>query len=58
MIGDGLEKTTHMVDFLVVDKPSAYNIILGRPTLNAVKAMVSTYHLAMKFPTPFGEGIL
>ena len=31
--------------------------ILGRPTLNALKAMVFAYHLAMKFPTPSGIGV-
>ena len=29
-------KVTRMVDFLLVDQPSAYNAILGRPTLNAL----------------------
>ncbi|GMN57046.1 hypothetical protein TIFTF001_026149 [Ficus carica] len=49
-IGDGPEKATRIVEFLVIDKPSVYNAILGRPTLNALKAVVSTYHLALKFP--------
>ena len=39
-----------MVDFLLVDQPSTYNAIISRPTLNALRAVVSTYHLAMKFP--------
>ena len=39
-----------MVDFLLVDQPSAYNAIIGWLTLNALRAVVSTYHLAMKFP--------
>ncbi|GMN45070.1 hypothetical protein TIFTF001_014262 [Ficus carica] len=56
-IGDGPERVTRMVEFIVVDRPSAYNVILGRPTLNAIKAVVSTYHLAMKFPTKGGIGI-
>ena len=43
-------KVTQMVDFLLVDQPSTYNAIIGRPTLNALRAVVSTYHLAMKFP--------
>ena len=56
-IGDGLERVTRMVEFIVVDRPSVYNVILGRPTLNAIKAVVSTYHLAMKFPTSGGVGV-
>ena len=39
-----------MVDSLLVDQPSAYNAIISQPTLNALCAVVSTYHLAMKFP--------
>ena len=46
-----------MVEFIVVDRPSVYNVIMGRPTLNALKAVVSTYHLAMKFPTESGVGV-
>ncbi|GMN47900.1 hypothetical protein TIFTF001_017086 [Ficus carica] len=56
-IGDGPERVTQMVEFIVVDRPSVYNVILGRPTLNALKAVVSTYHLAMKFPTGSGVGV-
>ena len=37
--------------FLVVHAPSAYNVILGRPRLNALRAVVSTYHLLLKFST-------
>ncbi|GMN66037.1 hypothetical protein TIFTF001_035104 [Ficus carica] len=37
-IGDGTERVTRMVEFIVVDQPSIYNVILGRPTLNALKA--------------------
>ena len=43
-------QVTQMVDFLLVNQPSTYNAIIGRPTLNALRAVVSTYHLAMKFP--------
>ena len=44
--------------FLVVDYSSAYNAILGRPTLNSWKAVTSTYHLMIKFPTDYGLGEL
>jgi hypothetical protein len=47
-----------IVDFLVVDRPSAYNIIIGRSTLNKLRAITSTYHLMMKFPTKEGIGEL
>ena len=42
----------------MVEAPSAYNVILGRPTLNQAKAVVSTYSLFVKFPTPQGTEIL
>ncbi|KAL0298788.1 UNVERIFIED_CONTAM: hypothetical protein Sradi_6538600 [Sesamum radiatum] len=35
---------------------SAYNVILGRPSLNSFQAIESTYHLKLKFPTPAGIG--
>ncbi|KAL0430666.1 UNVERIFIED_CONTAM: hypothetical protein Sradi_0692600 [Sesamum radiatum] len=47
---------TKMVKFLVVDTPSAYNVILGRPSLNAFQAIASTYHLKLKFLTLNGIG--
>ncbi|XP_073129365.1 uncharacterized protein [Henckelia pumila] len=45
-----------MVKFLVVKSSSAYNVILGRPSLNIFKAIGSTYHMKLKFPTPGGVG--
>ena len=45
---------TTTVKFLVVDAPSAYNILLGRPSLNAIKAIPSAYHMIIKFPTTSG----
>ena len=35
-----------------------YNAILGRPTLNSWKAVTSTYHLMIKFPTEYRGGEL
>ena len=35
----------------MVDCPSSYNVIIGRPTLNRWKAATSTYYLKVKFPT-------
>ncbi|KAL0454832.1 UNVERIFIED_CONTAM: hypothetical protein Slati_0822400 [Sesamum latifolium] len=55
-MGVGAARKTCMLKFLVVDVPSAYNIILGRPTLNAFQAVISTYHIKIKFPTLGGVG--
>ena len=44
------------IDFLIVDCPSTYNIILGRPALNTLRAMTSTYHLKVKFPIAYRVG--
>ncbi|KAL2247278.1 UNVERIFIED_CONTAM: hypothetical protein Sindi_2580100 [Sesamum indicum] len=51
-IGEEPRRKTLMVKFLAVDTPFAYNVILGRPGLNSFRAIVSTFHLKMKFPTP------
>ena len=55
-IGDYLKQITKDVTFLMVDCSSTYNAILGRPTLNSWKAVTSTYHLMIKFPTYYGVG--
>ena len=34
-----------------MDAPSAYNILLGRPSLNAIRVIPSAYHMVIKFPT-------
>ncbi|KAL0434298.1 UNVERIFIED_CONTAM: hypothetical protein Slati_2764100 [Sesamum latifolium] len=36
------------------DVPSAYNVIVGRPTLNVFQAIISMFHMKIKFPTPGG----
>ena len=45
---------TRQLDFLVVDCPSSYNVIIGRPTLNKWKAALSIYCLKVKFPIDNG----
>ncbi|XP_021717652.1 uncharacterized protein LOC110685433 [Chenopodium quinoa] len=42
------------VKFLVVDTLSSYNMILGRPWIHEMKAIPSTYHQVIKFPTRWG----
>ena len=44
------KQLTCQLDFLVVDCPSSYNVIIGKPTLNRWKAATSTYYLKVKFP--------
>ncbi|XP_065011504.1 uncharacterized protein LOC135640723 [Musa acuminata AAA Group] len=55
-LGTPSKSKTVMTTFLVVDLPTAYNAILGRPTLNKVRAVVSTYYRTVKFPTREGVG--
>ena len=45
------KEVTKSVDFKVIDHPAIYNVIMGTPWLNAMKAVPSTYHLGIKFPT-------
>ena len=52
-VDDCPSQITKDVTFLVVDYSSAYNAILGCPTLNSWKAVISTYHLMIKFPTEY-----
>ncbi|XP_064963257.1 uncharacterized protein LOC135611546 [Musa acuminata AAA Group] len=55
-VGEERRSKIVMTTFMVVDLPSAYNIILGCPTLNKIRAVVSTYHRTIKFPTSVGIG--
>ncbi|XP_021857261.2 uncharacterized protein [Spinacia oleracea] len=43
-----------MTKFNVVDCSSTYNVILGRPWIHKMKAVPSTYHQSIKFPTKWG----
>jgi len=52
---DGTQTKTIPIRFLIVDAPTSYNILLGRPSLNTLGTVVSTPHLAMKFPAPSGD---
>jgi len=52
---EGTPTKTIPIRFLIVDAPTSYNILLGRPSLNTLGTVVSTPHLAMKFPSPSGD---
>ena len=56
-LGDPPCQTTTTVRFLIVDAPSAYNV-LGSPSLNAIKAIPSAYQMVIKFPTTNGVGMV
>ena len=45
-----------MVNFIVLDYPSADNIILERPALNTLRVVPSTYHFFLHFSTTNGIG--
>ena len=47
---DGTVSRTESIRYLVVNANSAYNILLGRPVLNRLKAVASTRHMKMKLP--------
>jgi len=51
---NGAQTKTVPIRFLIVDAPTSYYVLLGRPSLNTLSAVVSTPHLAIKFPSPFG----
>ena len=48
---DDTTSRTANIRYLVVNAPSAYNILLGRPALNRIGAVASTRHMKMKLPS-------
>ncbi|XP_020238619.1 uncharacterized protein LOC109817702 [Cajanus cajan] len=52
---EGTEYRDISVKYVVVHASTSYNILLGRPSLNRLGAIVSTPHLAMKFPAESGR---
>ena len=57
-LGEPPYQATITARFLIVDAPSAYNMLLGRPSLNVMKAIPSAYHMIIKFPTVHGVGMV
>ena len=57
-LGEPLCQATTTARFLIVDALFAYNILLGRPSLNAIKDIPSAYHMMIKFPTLNGVGMV
>ena len=57
-LGDPPCQVIIKVRFIIVDGPSAYNMLLGRPSLIYIRAILSAYHIVVKFPTINGVGIV
>ncbi|RWW38001.1 hypothetical protein BHE74_00056811 [Ensete ventricosum] len=50
-LGNEPRTKSFMVPFVVVELPSVYNVIIRRPTLNKLTAVVSIYYRSIKFLT-------
>ena len=57
-LGEPPCQATTTTRFLIVDAPSTYNMLLGRPSLNAIKVIPSAYHMVIKFPTIHEVGMV
>ena len=57
-LGDPPCQATTTVRFLKVEAPSAYNMLLGRPSLNSIRVVPSAYHMVIIFPTTNGVGMV
>lgn len=55
-LGQSPQQATSFLKYLIIRVPLAYNVILGWLGLKAFKAMASTCHLLVWFPTKFGIG--
>ena len=55
---DGVASHTENIRYLVVNANSAYNILLGRPSLNRLREVSSTRHMKMKLPDLSGKVIV
>uniref|UniRef100_A0A803NJF5 Uncharacterized protein n=1 Tax=Cannabis sativa TaxID=3483 RepID=A0A803NJF5_CANSA len=53
LITIGVTPTTRtlMVQFVIINVPSTFNTMVGRPALYNLKAVTSIYYLYLKFPT-------
>ena len=55
---DGSAFRTENIRYLVVNAHSAYNVLLGRPALNRLRAVASTRHMKMKLSDLRGKVIV
>ncbi|KAK8923428.1 hypothetical protein KSP39_PZI019052 [Platanthera zijinensis] len=57
-IGEFSKQAAHNVHFIVIDSSSTYNAIFGRPVQSIFRAIPTSPHLAMKFLTIRGVGVI
>ncbi|CAL9024431.1 unnamed protein product, partial [Prunus brigantina] len=55
-IGAAPQRRTITTPFLIIDCPTAYNVILGGSAMAQMKVFISTHMLLLKFPLPYGTG--
>ncbi|CAL2266412.1 unnamed protein product [Prunus armeniaca] len=55
-IGSTPQRATITTPFLIIDCPTAYNVIFGRLALVQMKVFISTHMLLLKFPMPHDAG--
>jgi len=48
---------TIVIRYVMVNTPSTYNLLLGRPSLNRLGVVASTKHMKMKLPSLEGKVI-
>lgn len=53
-LGTGQIGDERRVCYLLVEANTSYNVLLGRPCLNAFRAIVSIPHLTLKYPSDAG----
>uniref|UniRef100_A0A803QI16 Uncharacterized protein n=1 Tax=Cannabis sativa TaxID=3483 RepID=A0A803QI16_CANSA len=58
IMGERPEQVTVMSTFILVDCPIAFNLVFVRTSLYNIKSIMSTYRLAMKFPTLGGVAMV
>ncbi|KAK8937895.1 hypothetical protein KSP40_PGU013440 [Platanthera guangdongensis] len=56
--GEFPRQATHKIQFFAIDSSLPYNAIFGRPIQSVFKAIPLIPHLAMKFPTSGGTGVV
>ena len=57
-LGEPPCQATTTARFFIVDAPSTYNMLLGRPSLNTIKAIPSAYNMIIKFLTIHRVGMV